>query len=173
VEIYRRFGQEIVTLGSWKKPTRRSPARTYLGRPWWSAEEQFFWYVTHTQASGWPLLSLNGWCSHHVLPATAIRGVSIVARGHWAIVLHRDVFGRADQREAEVLLPLRPMWPGMVLNTLFYAITLGLLLGGIAGLHRTMRRRRGLCPRCAYPVGDSERCSECGTPVPARRASAG
>jgi len=35
---------------------------------------------------------------------------------------------------------------------------------------RMIRRRRGQCERCAYPVGTSERCTECGAAViPAQR----
>jgi hypothetical protein len=32
-------------------------------------------------------------------------------------------------------------------------------------VRRRMRIRRGLCPACAYPVGQSDVCTECGRPV--------
>lgn len=61
-------------------------------------------------------------------------------------------------------LPLRPVWPSTIWNTLFYA---GILLG----LHqlltlwtRSLRKRRGLCPRCRYDLRGAGQpgCSECG-----------
>ena len=32
------------------------------------------------------------------------------------------------------------------------------------GVRRWSRRRRGLCPACAYPAGASDVCTECGAP---------
>ncbi len=59
------------------------------------------------------------------------------------------------------VLPLRPIWPGFAVNTLFYAAILWLLIYG-AALRRFLRVRRGLCPKCAYPMGESVVCTECG-----------
>ncbi len=39
---------------------------------------------------------------------------------------------------------------------------LWLLICGSFALRRFIRRRRGLCPACAYPMGDSNVCTECG-----------
>ena len=58
--------------------------------------------------------------------------------------------------------PLRPIVPGFLLNTLFYAAVLWLLIPGPFTLRRFIRVKRGLCPKCAYPVGESDACSECG-----------
>ena len=67
-------------------------------------------------------------------------------------------------------LPYRPVWPGFALNTLFYAGVLWLLfLFAPRTLRRHVRARRGLCPACAYPVGDSPVCSECGRAVSSKR----
>jgi hypothetical protein len=33
-------------------------------------------------------------------------------------------------------------------------------------LRRHSRLKRGLCPACAYPVGESGVCTECGAAVP-------
>ena len=59
-------------------------------------------------------------------------------------------------------LPLLPVWPGFIANTLGYAVVLWLLIPGPFALRRWVRRRRGLCPKCAYPVGESAVCTECG-----------
>ncbi len=59
-------------------------------------------------------------------------------------------------------LPLRPIWPGFAINTLFYATLLWLLIPGPFALRRFIRRKRGQCPACGYPAGESAICSECG-----------
>ena len=58
------------------------------------------------------------------------------------------------------------------MNTLFYAGVLWMLFCGPFALRRMIRRRRGRCPHCAYPIGQSPVCTECGAPrphAPARR----
>ena len=65
-------------------------------------------------------------------------------------------------------LPLRPVWPGFAVNTLFYAATLWLLICGPFALRRVVRRRRGLCVQCGYPMGESDVCTECGEALPGR-----
>jgi len=62
-------------------------------------------------------------------------------------------------------LPLRPLWPGFAINTLFYAGVLWVLFCGPFALRRMIRRRRGRCPACAYPIGQSPVCTECGRDV--------
>lgn len=61
-----------------------------------------------------------------------------------------------------IIIPLRPFWGKLALNTLFYAGVVWLLFFAPAIVRRARRVRQGLCPHCAYPVGVSERCSECG-----------
>lgn len=62
-------------------------------------------------------------------------------------------------------LPFRPAWGGFLTDSAVYATLWGLLLSFPAVLRRIIRRRRGLCPRCAYdltglPPGSP--CPECG-----------
>ena len=62
-------------------------------------------------------------------------------------------------------LPLRPTSVlAFVANTIFYAALLWLPFV----LRRFIRVKRGLCPACAYPMGESDVCSECGTPLAGR-----
>ena len=63
------------------------------------------------------------------------------------------------------VLPWRPIWPGFAINTLFYAVVLWGLLAAPFALRRRRRIKRGLCAKCAYPVGTSDVCTECGQPV--------
>src|SRR5262245_55524052 len=59
-------------------------------------------------------------------------------------------------------LPTRPIWSGFAINTMFYAAIVWMLFAAPFALRRWRRIRGGLCPACAYPVGASEACTECG-----------
>ncbi len=48
------------------------------------------------------------------------------------------------------------------------ATLLWLLIPGPFALRRFLRVRRGLCPKCAYPMGESSVCTECGCGLPKR-----
>ena len=66
------------------------------------------------------------------------------------------------------LIPLRPIWPGFAVNTLFYAAFLWLLGHSVFAMRRFIRMKRGLCVKCGYPMGESAVCSECGEELPGR-----
>jgi len=102
--------------------------------------------------SGWPTRSMKG----SMLPDGSLVGSYLLTQA--------DV-GPVDYR----LLPLRPTWPGFAVNTLFYATLLWLLIPGPFVLRRFLRVRRGRCPNCAYPMGESSVCTECGELLPRRR----
>lgn len=72
------------------------------------------------------------------------------------------------------LIPLRPTWPGFIVNTALIAILIGSLILVPGAIRRDMRRRRGLCPMCAYNLSMTReaRCPECGdsTNRPTRKA---
>lgn len=63
-----------------------------------------------------------------------------------------------------VELPYLPLWPGLILNTLFYAAIWWGLLALPRLIRRVVRTRRGLCPRCAYDMRGltNTPCPECG-----------
>jgi hypothetical protein len=67
----------------------------------------------------------------------------------------------------ELRLPTNTLWPGFVINTVFYAAILWLLFAFPFVLRRCRRIKRGLCPACAYPIGTSDVCTECGKAVKA------
>ncbi len=60
------------------------------------------------------------------------------------------------------LIPLRPIWPAFVINSLICALALVMLSFAFKRARRWMRLRRCLCPVCKYPYGSSQQCSECG-----------
>jgi hypothetical protein len=73
----------------------------------------------------------------------------------------------------QVLLPVRPIWRAVVLNSLIYA---GVLCASSAAIWLFVRKRRygpGRCAACGYPVGLSDMCTECGRPVGAQGGSHG
>ena len=72
---------------------------------------------------------------------------------------------------ADLAMPLGPIWPGLAVNTLFYAAILWLLIPAPFALRRFLRVGRGLCPKCAYPAGESAVCTECGRLLPKRVAT--
>ena len=63
-------------------------------------------------------------------------------------------------------VPLRPIWPGFGINTVFYAAILWSLTLGPFTARRIIRRKRGLCINCGYDLrgtsGDGGVCPECG-----------
>lgn len=70
----------------------------------------------------------------------------------------------------ERLIPLRPQHWGFAVNTIVWGLVAWLaalvVRRGVGHLLRRRHRiRRGLCPRCGYPVGRSPVCTECGTGV--------
>lgn len=73
-----------------------------------------------------------------------------------------------------VMVPLRPMYVRLLVNSLFYATALHFVLCGIRALRRQRRIRRGNCPFCNYDmraIGSSP-CPECGRATPHRLGSA-
>ena len=69
-----------------------------------------------------------------------------------------------------LVLPLRFIWPGFAINTVFYAAILWLLFAAPGFIRRRIRIQRGQCPACAYPVrgGTNPLCTECGAAVSVR-----
>ena len=61
-------------------------------------------------------------------------------------------------------LPLRPLWPGLAINTILYAAILWLLTLGPFTARRMIRAKRGLCIKCGYDLrgAEHEACPECG-----------
>ncbi len=128
--------------------------------PWQSdstaqLDEIGYWTV---DARGWPQLSLwCVWATNVGRPRPAEGGIQLPER--WVMEHDRQWLRRTT-------LPYRPIWSGFAINTIFYAALLWLLIPGPFALRRLLRVRRGLCPKCAYPMGESSVCTECGKPLP-------
>lgn len=82
----------------------------------------------------------------------------------------------SEKAQIDAVIPLQPLWPGLLMNTAVFLGTYALLLAGALapGTVRRLRRRRGLCPSCGYSreglAGDSA-CPECGA-APSRTLTA-
>lgn len=69
-------------------------------------------------------------------------------------------------RKSSTHLPIKPLWTGLAVDSVVFAIILSgfsIMCGRLRGRSRL---RRGMCPRCAYPIGTSPNCTECGRPLP-------
>jgi hypothetical protein len=81
-------------------------------------------------------------------------------RTFWEGVVIPDWFAQHDE-----YFPTLPIWPGFAINTIFYAAVLALLFYGPGKVRRFVRVRKWRCPACAYPIGTSPVCTECGFPL--------
>ncbi len=109
------------------------------------------------ESRGWPTLAMRSEWETEGRAGVVLASVQ-VTRGY---LISSDRSKPWDVENPRVM-PLRPIWPGFALNTLFYAALLWLLIPGPFALRRFLRLRRGLCPKCAYPMGESGVCTECG-----------
>ena len=116
------------------------------------------------EGRGWPLLSLSYGISYANSRPTGqpIRNPMVLS----AIPLRNWPLGTKSIRVPTRALPTRPIWPGFAINTVFYAAILWGLFAAPFALRRRLRIKRGQCPACAYPVGSSDVCTECGKPIP-------
>jgi len=74
--------------------------------------------------------------------------------------------GKFDQ------FPLHPIYSGFVVNSICYVAAVYLVFFAPFALRRMIRRRRGQCSACAYPIGTSGVCTECGVAVTPKAAPA-
>ena len=121
--------------------------------------------------AGWPARALEGRESISPSGDPSYRwGMPISDKVSLALEYHRGPVTPIVKTVTRVL-PMRPIWRGFLLNTAFYALAFILLTGMWWSLRRLVRRRRGLCPACAYPRGESGVCSECGKALTTSRRS--
>ncbi len=186
-DVFRAFGSEFVQgpSGNWSGLFSRN-RRVNLEWPRrgdWSrgrtlgprGRSQRFEWVSAEEARGWPALSLS-W--HYWVEPTfdEYAGAYSATRslrygwpcGGTRVVQHGMGWGPVSLELDARIIPYRPIWRGFAINTLFYATLLWLLIPGPFALRRFLRLKRGLCPKCAYPMGESSVCTECGYGLPER-----
>jgi len=134
------------------------------GLPWWSRQReqirqgtaikpQHLWFEF---AYGWPIRAYS--CGIN-------RGV---VQDGWELSRSPRPADSTVINNSRRFIPLRPIWTGQIVNTVFYAVVLLLMILGLRRLRRHIRCRRGLCPTCAYDLrgGSHSACPECGQTVP-------
>lgn len=97
--------------------------------------------------SGFPFRAAVGWWSYPGPLDTLVRWQDRSRVGHtWVVAI-----------------PLRPIWPGLLANTLFYAALTLALLAGLRVVRTRRRRARGRCVACGYELDEGVGvCPECG-----------
>jgi hypothetical protein len=116
-------------------------------------------------ARGWPMLALRSnldWSfAGHCGPSVLTLGQVVTVSGGY--VPARDRNRSALDIEWAQVVPLAPIWPGFLVNTLFYGAVLWLVISGPLILRRFIRRKRGCCPPCGYDLRGAldAGCPEC------------
>ena len=138
--------------------------------PWPPDPRPALYETTLFVAAGWPfegavVASCSDYDFRWVEPRTVAARARPARVGQWS---HAVVLQKQNGPFTARVLPFGLIWPGFTINTLVYSIMLWLLIAGPFVLRRVIRIRRGCCPKCAYPMGESAVCSECGQDLPKR-----
>lgn len=120
---------------------------------------------------GWPMRCVSETVvSRHTFAAGALgrRASNVTREQYWlwnTHIPHRSA--GAGFVPPDLMLPIRPLPVGWMLNTLFYGLVWALPLIAVPLVQRVRRRRRGLCDACAYDLAGaaSAACPECGQPL--------
>ena len=169
IAMWERPGARLLVVASrWSF----MPARTRLdAMPAWSSLDPAapFNGAVIEEATGWPRVCL-AW--RRPLGAATERGMDLretPRRLRWAY--GRDEGKRALTAMATLqfdigtrALPYRPIWSGLLLNTLAFGLAWFALWLAVTGLLGIARRLRGRCPSCGYTLvhGRRDGCPECG-----------
>jgi hypothetical protein len=106
-------------------------------------------------AAGWPVRCVR-WSAMLSVDRASPYGIAVVQeRGAVRLRIGDDVY----------FFPYRPLWPGLLANTAFYAVILWAIWFTPGAIKRGLRTRRGACMRCGYDLrgAEHETCPECGS----------
>jgi hypothetical protein len=119
--------------------------------------------------AGWPVKSLTGQSVDQAKsiggPAASVGEIPFVLRPSNCGVFVMPMFTIGTINFGGRYTPILPIFPGFAINTIFYAAILWMIFVMPFAIRRRRRIKRGLCARCAYPVGVSNTCTECGAEV--------
>lgn len=136
VTSWRHFGREQVGgVGRSGTLLDREPhlVKPYAGDAWWPREA-----VTQTMlpayavAAGWPMPTVSAWRTTDSEVDAAKLNLRYIPVFHWG-------FG-IPSGDWHIILPLRPMWRGVIVNTLVYAGVFWALVAGALGVRRGSRQ---------------------------------
>jgi len=89
---------------------------------------------------------LVGW------PCRSMSGGMLVDRSTREVQLKAAMYVEGFWFVPNARLPLRPIFPGFLINTLFYAAMWFGIFFGVATLRRLVRKKRGRCVKCGYDL---------------------
>lgn len=151
LEIKRR--KQIQAIPKWSR-ARTTATNQYDGR------------LIFECAAGWPFTSWKGeWLVDMYTGKQSSR---------FAIPIEFENYYYPGHREIPIPLPLMPIFPGLVFNSIIWGSLMYIvLMYPIRFCHfltRYRRRRQGQCPNCAYDITNLSTCPECGQGVVQRPA---
>ncbi len=106
-------------------------------------------------AQGWPFRCTNG--THHF--SINPPNLTGILTGLIPVSKQPNIIGHR-------VLAYHPIWPGLIYNTLIYASIWLAIFTLFAIAKQARRKRKGLCPRCAYDLKGTTACPECGQNMP-------
>ena len=175
--IWSMHWENLPADAAWLRPMRNQAPAPLRWAEWKSLGETVLWRVTVSNWSGGrPQTSFVQVLHQFGLPFRCfeyeIESTLDQARGGAEVIALEGAWTRsipptyADFDRASPIMPRRPLWPGLVINSVAYAAVLWIAWIAPLMMFRLVRRRRrikrGLCPACAYPAGTGLQCSECG-----------
>lgn len=109
---------------------------------------------------GWPMRSLSSGYS-------GLRARTLTTAGKWEIRRAWELPNRLHKlfpSTPQLILPYEVLWLGFLTNTFFFGGPLFLLSLTLRPMKSLYRKRKGLCPHCAYNLRSdfSTGCPECG-----------
>jgi hypothetical protein len=116
-------------------------------------------------ATGWPWRTLQ--CRFDLSMYRVERSLSTGFR-----LAARPLVQNGSGRFNVPAIPYAPIWYGFLGNSVVYGIVIAMFFAAPFTLRRWRRIKRGLCAKCAYPVGTSDVCTECGAAISSGRRSA-
>jgi len=162
IRITKRFGyMYVANCGAMQSHYQVFPI--YASRQWWPGAPGRS--LDAHLAVGWPVPFLTANVSLDVSTAQAAGQLQNV-RVTNGVLWDTAELSALPPDTIPMVLPYRPLWDGLIINTAVFATAIGLLVLGPTALRARKYRRRGGCPACGYPRGASSVCTECGEPLP-------
>ena len=161
-----RIGNDVA-IGYWRSHLASWPSRAVDCHGWSRhsrGSSEKWYYLCESGSTSFAIERAHGW------PKPSLTGTHIISHLELAGMPNIDhiwppKFLIKSRTEELRFLPLRPLWPGFVINTIVFAGLLWLPLAPRSVL-RCIRTHRGRCWACGYDLrgspAASKICPECG-----------
>jgi hypothetical protein len=115
--------------------------------------------VIFDYSSGWPYLAVNGqdW-------RVKDKAGNWVRVSRYWYSLDATVVSRFAKRDALIGIPMNPLWPGFMLNSVLYAVVAFIAIRAAKKAKRGIRLLQSKCPACGY-LCNAGICPECGRQI--------